>query len=278
MIVALLELERSPTQRELNDCDSGCLGCRPVTIGEREEMDMGDMASRYLREVQKAVEQIQNEELEAIIEAGVKIGQTIADGKIFHVFGSGHSDLVATDCHLRAGGLACANRITDPTRGHAERVENYGKSLVERYDLQASEVIVIISNSGRNPAPIDIAIHARERGLTVIAITSLEHSRSVTSRHSSGKKLFDVADIVVDNHVRLGDACVEVRPGFPMTGAVSTVFGAILLNMILVQATCVCIELTGEAPLIVSQNLDDMDERNRELWLRYKQRLGPIEI
>lgn len=239
---------------------------------------MEQVALRYFQEVQKAMQQIQTQELNSIIEAGVKIGHTIANGGIFHVFGSGHSDLVATDCFLRAGGLACANKITDLTRGHAERIENYGKSLVERYDLQAGEVIVIISNSGRNAAPIDVAIHARERGLTVVAITSLEHSKSVTSRHSSGKKLFNVADIVIDNHVKLGDACIEIRPGSPRTGAVSTVLGATILNMILVQATSVCIGLKGEAPLIVSQNLDNMDERNRELWLRYKQRLGPIEI
>lgn len=239
---------------------------------------MNDLSLEYIHQIKKGLQEIETKEIEAINNAGAAIGHTIAEGKLFHLFGSGHSDLIAHDCFLRAGGLACANKISDATWGQAERIENYGTSLIERYDLRPSEVLVIISNSGRNPAPIEIALYAKEHDLKVVAITSYNHSKAVNSRHSSGKKLYDIADIVIDNHAPLGDACIELRDELPKTGAVSTILGATILNMILVQAASVCVETTGEAPLIISQNLDNMDQHNRDLWLKYKQRLGAIEI
>ena len=114
------------------------------------------------------------------------------------------------------------------------------------------------------------------KGLTVIAITSLKHSISVNSRHSSGKKLYEIADIVIDNHGEIGDACVEV-PRIPQrTGPTSTIIGSLVLNLMMIQAIETCTELGKEAPIIVSQNLDGVDERNRALYMRYRQRIGEL--
>jgi|LSQX01.2.fsa_nt_gb uncharacterized phosphosugar-binding protein len=232
----------------------------------------------YLGKIRDALNEVETQELVAINKAGILIGQTMSEGKVFHVFGSGHSDLIASDCFARAGGLACANKITDPTRGQAERVEGFIAPLMEKYDLRSGEVIIIISNSGRNAAPIEAALYAKSCGLTVVAITSLSHSKEVSSRHSSSKKLYELADIVIDTHGPLGDACIELQSGIARVGAVSTVLGATILNMILVCASRTCLELCGEVPILSSLNLDGTDKRNRNLWLKYSSRIGPSEF
>lgn len=237
---------------------------------------MQDLKKIYLEKIRGMLDQVEKQEMEAINRAGIEAGKSIADGKVIHIFGSGHSDLIATDCFMRAGGLACINKITDQTFGRAERLEGYGRVLVEKYDFQPGEVIIIISNSGRNPVPIEVAMYAREKGLKVVAITSMNHSKAVKSRHSSGKKLYEVADIVIDNHGEVGDACIELDGVSGKTGATSTVIGCTILNMILVKAAQTCNELGKEVPIIISQNLDGTDEHNKNLWRKYKTRLGEI--
>jgi uncharacterized phosphosugar-binding protein len=237
---------------------------------------MQDMKVRYLRELRRMISEIELNEMDRISKAGRIIGETIADGKVVHVFGTGHSDLVALEGFRRAGGLACINRICDPTLGLAERVEGYGLALVQRYDLRPGEALIVISNSGRNPAPIEVAAYARERGLTVIAITSLKHSSSVNSRHSSGKKLYEIANIVIDNHGEMGDACIELLSATEKTGPTSTIIGSLILNLITIQAIETCTQLGEQVPIVVSQNLDGADEYNIELYAQYRQRVGEL--
>lgn len=237
---------------------------------------MRDMKAHYLRELRRMISEIELNEIDKISKAGRIIGETIADGKVVHVFGTGHSDLVALEGFRRAGGLACINRIYDPTLGFAERVEGYGLALVQRYDLRPGEALIVISNSGRNPAPIEVAAYARERGLTVIAITSLKHSSSVNSRHSSGKKLYEIANIVIDNHGEMGDACIELLGATEKTGPTSTIIGSLILNLVMIQAIETCMQLGEQVPIVVSQNLDGADEYNIELYAQYRQRVGEL--
>lgn len=237
---------------------------------------MQDMKARYLRELRRMISEIELNEMDKISKAGRIIGETIADGKVVHVFGTGHSDLVALEAFRRAGGLACINRIYDPTLGFAERVEGYGLALVQRYDLRCGEALIVISNSGRNPAPLEVAAYARERGLTVIAITSLKHSSSVNSRHSSGKRLYEIANIAIDNHGEMGDACIELLGATEKTGPTSTIIGSLILNLITIQAIETCIQLGEQVPIVVSQNLDGADEYNIELYAQYRQRVGEL--
>jgi uncharacterized phosphosugar-binding protein len=237
-----------------------------------------DASLRYLSYIEQALQEIKACELDAINQAGDLIGESIAEGRVFHIFGSGHSELIAYDCFARAGGLACANKITDPSRGLAERVEGYILTILERYDLRAGEVLIIISNSGRNPAPIDACLYGQSRGLKVVAITSLSHSKAVSSRHSSGKKLYELADLVIDTHGPLGDASVELGSGMTRVSPVSTALGVVVLNMMLARAAARALELGGEVPVLRSLNLDGTEEHNRKLWLRYRNRVGPLEF
>jgi len=237
---------------------------------------MNDLVNVYLKNVKRIIDEVVEYEFDTIDVVGKLVGKSVVQGGVIHLFGSGHSDLIARDVHQRAGGLACINRIYDPTVGFAERVPGFGEALVSQYDLQKDEVIIVISNSGRNPSPIEAALYAKNKGLKVVAITSLNHSKNVSSRHPSKLSLYQIADYVIDNHGVKGDATVQIPGVSEKMGATSTIIGSIILNMILIGAAEYC-ELKGfEVPIIVSQNLDNTDERNLDLWKAYKNRLGTI--
>src|SRR3984957_10346979 len=137
-----------------------------------------------------------------------------AAGALAHPFGSGHSELISREIIGRAGGLVCVTGIIDPTGGFIENLPGYGEKLAARYDRQyqllAGEAVIVISNSGKNASPIDVALYADRKGLTVIALTCMEMSRIPPSQPPDGKRLFEVADHVLDNGGVPGDAIVDV--------------------------------------------------------------------
>jgi len=144
----------------------------------------------------------------------------------------------------RAGGLVRAVPVLDEdlmlhrsasSSSGFERETGRAKNLLSRYAVGAGDVLIVISNSGRNAVPIELALGGRSRGATVIVLTSLQHSLAHSSRHSSGKRLMDVADVVLDNGGVEGDATIEVAPGVVM-GATSTAVGAALLQALAAEA------------------------------------------
>ena len=148
---------------------------------------------------------IGTQEANVLAAARLLVGAVENDGLI-HVFGPGHSHVVAEEAFNRTGGLACVNPIVDRTGGRSELVEGYAAAILEGYELREGEVMVISSNSGVNALPIEMATLAQAQGLSVVAITSLEFSRSLRPKHSSGKRLFELADVVLDNCCPAGDA------------------------------------------------------------------------
>ena len=121
------------------------------------------------------------------------IGESIARGGVVHTFGSGHSEIVSREIIGRAGGLACVTGIIDPTGGFIENLPGYGELLAARYDrqyrLEPGETVIVVSNSGKNASPIDVALYAKAKGLTVAALTCVAMSRETPSQHPSGKRL-----------------------------------------------------------------------------------------
>lgn len=220
----------------------------------------------------------QGERIEAA--AGIIADCIAADG-IVHVFGSGHSHMMAEEVFHRAGGLWPVNAMLDPNltsfgtlrAGMVERSEGYAKIVLDSYNVQPGEVVVVVSNSGINPAPIEMAVEAQKIGARVIAITSRAAYASAKSRHSSGQKLADVADLVVDSLVPAGDAVVSLPGVSAKVGAVSTALGAALMNMIMVAAAARLAEAGGEPPVIASMNVPGGDEHNKVLHAKYKARL-----
>jgi len=229
------------------------------------------MQEEYLNIVIEGIKNLRDTQSDNIKKAAELIGDALAEGKHVFTFGSGHSQLLAREITERAGGLAPVFHLPDPIWGMVERLEGYGEMLLEQYPLQKGEVIFVISNSGRNPEPIEIAKGAKEKGLKVIAVTSLKHSKNVESRHSSGKKLFEYGDVVLDTGTPKGDAVMDFEGLSSKAGAASTVFGAALLNAVMVEAIQYLLDKGIEPPVLISANVDGSDEHNAELMERYKE-------
>jgi uncharacterized phosphosugar-binding protein len=239
---------------------------------------MVDPIGRYLNTCIEQLTLLRDRSAEAIDAAAHAVADAIQADKGYFLFGSGHSALIAHEAFWRAGGLAAALPIPDPSWGDAERLPGYGAILLGHYDLQPGSVMMVISNSGINPLPVEVALECKERGLTVIAITCLAHSQNVPSRHPSGKKLYQVADIVIDTQGVPGDATLEL-PGVPgRVGPTSTVLGAAIVEAVSVQAAAILAERGIMPPVLVSSNLPEGDMHNRKLIERYRGRLIRCEI
>jgi len=153
----------------------------------------------------KKIQETQSEKLE---QTGHLMAQAFMEGHKFFVSGSGHSHTMAEEMYARAGGLAFVVPILTseltmtehPTKSsHIERLSGYAKILVDLYGISCGDVVLIASNSGRNAYPIELALEAKNRGAHVVAITSMKHTTAQSSRHSCGKNLYQIADIVIDN-------------------------------------------------------------------------------
>ncbi len=221
----------------------------------------------------------------AIESAATEIAACIARGGIVHVFGSGHSHMMAEEVFHRAGGLMAFNAMLDPNltlfgtlrAGMLERIEGYAPVILASFDVRPDEVVIIVSNSGINPVPIEVAIEAKRLGARVIAVTSATNYAASPSRHSSGQKLTDVADLVVDSRVPVGDALLAFDGFDTKLGASSTALGAALMNAIMVEAADRLLQGGHQPPAIVSMNVPGGDEHNRDLIERYRPRLRMLK-
>jgi len=194
--------------------------------------------------------------------------------RLLYSFGSGHSRFIAGELYWRAGGLAPVMMIEDATNGLAERLEGYAETFMSRYDLQQGDLLVVISNSGINPVPIEVAMYGKAQGMTVIAVTALEYSQAAESRHSSGKKLYEVADLSLDTMNVYGDAAVGL-PGVEWrVSPLSTLTSVAILNAIVAQTTLNLVEEGITPPVLISANVPEGDSHNLQLTHRYWRRLA----
>jgi len=210
---------------------------------------------------------------------GPIIGQSIAAGGVLHTFGSGHSELIGREIIGRAGGLMPVTGMIDPGYGFSENVVGYGTRLAERYDnhyhFKAGESIVVISNSGKNSSPIEVALYAKKKGVHVIALTSLGMSTTSKTVHPGGQNLHAIADYTLDNLGVTGDAITEVAPG-RFAGPTSTLIGATLLNLLTLEVLDWLQTHGHPLPLVTSQNIPGGMEANIELSQKYRTRLSKL--
>ncbi len=242
---------------------------------------MTDAVNRYFSELTTLLHQLQESQASSIAAAAEMIATCIEADGIVHVFGSGHSHMMAEEVFHRAGGLMAVNAMLDPNltafgtlnAGMVERTEGYAKVILASFDVRPGEIVIVVSNSGINPVPIELAIEARERGAKVIAVTSAGAYAEATSRHTSGKKLAEVVDLVVDSHVPAGDAVIDLAGLTATVGATSTALGAALMNAIMVGVAERMLQSGVQPPVIVSMNVPGGDEQNRDLVAKYQPRL-----
>lgn len=183
-------------------------------------------------------------EVEVIEEVAERIAETIARGGRIFALGAGHAQVFAMELFSRAGGLRAFVEMSledlRPDKRPAsvqlhdslpERDPANGALILQHYSVTPADVVLIASNSGRNGAIVELALECKRRGIYTAAFTSRTHSTSVESRHSSGRRLLEISDAVVDNHCPLGDATVEID-GIGRVCAASTVSFALLAQML----------------------------------------------
>lgn len=215
------------------------------------------------------------------------LAETLVDtaaqgGKIFF-FGCSHAGILAQEAFYRTGGLVIANPIlpkgltldTVPVTDTSvlERKPEYAHEILNTTPIGAGDLLVIHSVSGRNGVPVEIAIEAKNRGIKTAAITSVTYSSSAPSRHPSGKRLFEVCDMVLDNCGCIGDAAISIE-GFPeKTAPTSTITGAAIINALCAESVALFLEKGIEPPVFMSANLDGGDEYNAKMFEKYKDRI-----
>lgn len=236
---------------------------------------------QYMDKVTEILKVVRENESGVIQEAIDLMTEANLNKQSVFIFGASHAGILMEEMYYRAGGMMTINPIfgrevmldRSPITftSQMERLEGYGTSLASTVDFKENDVLILHSVSGRNPIIIDIAIAAREKGVKLIGLTNVSYSKSVTSRHSSGKKLFEVVDIVIDNHGDIGDACCDIKGIEQKVGASSTVVGASILNTIIVE-TCQKLVDSGVKypPIFYSANLDGGDQLNQDLYEQYK--------
>ncbi|MER6180395.1 SIS domain-containing protein [Streptomyces sp. NPDC001652] len=207
-----------------------------------------------------------------------------ADG-VIQAFGTGHSQAMVLEVAGRAGGLVPTNRLSiadlvlyggdDPSVLDDPLLERQPGVAERLYDLAAprpQDLFVIISNSGVNNVIVEMALHAKRQGHKLLAVTSLAHTHAVPAGHSSGRKLVDLADVVLDNAAPRGDALLEL-PGGGAVCALSTLTGVMLVQMAVAEASAVLLAAGERPPVYVSANVPGGFEGNLELEKRYAGRI-----
>jgi uncharacterized phosphosugar-binding protein len=236
----------------------------------------------YYEAVIRLLGEIQRSQAQAIDRAADLIFASLAADGVLHVFGSGHSHSVAEEAFHRAGGLIPVNAMTEPfltpltppqKSGRLERVSGIAAILLDYHEPRPGDVLLIVSNAGINAVPVELALEAKKREVTVIAITSLRHSQAVASRHASGKRLFEVADLVIDNCGEAGDGAVTFPGLAEKVGPTSLLAGAFIVNAIVCGVVERFIVKGLSPPVYRSANLPGGDEHNRRLEAKYKGRI-----
>jgi uncharacterized phosphosugar-binding protein len=240
-------------------------------------------ADQYLCESEKLLEKIRTTQAEAIQKAAEAMAQTIAAGRAVHLFGSGHSVIPVLDTFPRYGSFPGFHPIMDPRLmwfnitgpGGArellwlERQEGYIKNVLLSYNLNPLDSLVVYSHGGMNAAPVEMALACKEKGLTIIAVTSQANRKLNQPTHSSGKSLHDIADIVIDNCSPSEDALVNVD-GLSGKVAASSTLTAVAISMALVAATAGELAKIDKLPerVFVSPNVQGVPKTNNEQVFR----------
>ena len=255
---------------------------------------MTAIASRYLNAHVERLEEVRDTQADAIDRAAEACAASIGADKLVFSFGTGHGALPALEMFPRTGTIVGFRPIVESTMISFHRVwgdmgarqyrfihavEGYGRAILRSHHLDPKDSIVLFSHSGVNAVILDIALGAKDKGLTVIAVTSLPHSSASPSRHSSGKRLFEVADIVIDTRASLADASIRIEGLDAPVGANSTSVAVAIAHAI-VAATAEKLVRRGVEPFVMvnpntagKEAANVANDRNYdELWRRLRAR------
>ncbi len=232
----------------------------------------------YYETMKSMLEHAFIDQAEPMEQAAQRIAECVTSGGMVYTFGTGHGHLLALEVFYRAGGMVRVCPVLDERlmlhvsaseSSEWERKPGIAEELLKKYPVKKGDVLIDISNSGRNTVPVELAHLCRQRGAFVIALTSMKHSSVSTPRNPLGLRLYETADLILDNQGVLGDACVEGTGG-RMVGPTSTVIGAAILQAVVCRAEEICREKGKEVEFFASSNIDGGDEINARFIEKYK--------
>lgn len=252
---------------------------------------MADMIERYYSEVVSLMDKFKDSQAKAIQRAAKVLAESIKDDQVIHIFGTGgHSYMAAEEMFYRAGGLVPINPILDGGVSLAngavrstrvERTPGYAKAILDPLKLEDDGDVIIISNVyGVNSVTIESALEAKKKGLTVIALTSIEHAEQLPldapSRHPSKKNLFEIADITLDVPVPVGDAVLELEGLDVKVAPCSTILVSFCINCLVAETIKALIDMGEEPPVWKSANSPGGDEYIKKYITKYSRRIGAL--
>jgi uncharacterized phosphosugar-binding protein len=254
--------------------------------------DRSDVFSQYLAAVRDAMDAIEATQLPTIREAAARFATTILKGRLVHVFGTGHSRMAVEEMFPRYGSFPGFHPIVElsmtyhnPVVGangqrqamFLENVQGFGPVLWRNFATSADDALLAISTSGCNAVTIDVAREAKRLGMFVVALTSIEHSEVSTSRHESGRKLHEVADLVLDQKAPAGDSAVWVSGLETPVAPISSVTGCTIINLVKAEVARVLTE-AASPPKVLTAACHVGPDRARQLFEEtyddYRRRIG----
>jgi uncharacterized phosphosugar-binding protein len=234
------------------------------------------MGLEFFDKARELADELEQTQAENIKKAAEIVAEGIMNGGITQAFGSGHSYAAAIEISGRAGGLIPSKVIMDPAGGMYESIEGVGTLLTHKVQIEPNDVFFLISNSGRNPMGIEIAQWIKDHGNKLIVVTSLETSKLSTSRHSSGKLLYEFADVVLDNRSVYGDAALEIEGLETKVCGTSSFAATLLLQQTIYEAIKIMVKKGFRPPIYRSANIDGGNDYNLAIEKKYADRIFHI--
>ena len=237
----------------------------------------------YFKRVYEIFNKVLDEERDNIEKCAKCFANAIEKKRKIFAFGCSHGAIIVEELFYRAGGLAVINPIFNPAlmlnirpatlTSDFERMEGQSAALLDASGASKGDCILIHSVSGRNPGVIEMALHAKKQDMTVIGLTNVTYSSASKSRDKSGKRLFEICDICIDNHGDFGDSAVELPGLASKAGPTSTVIGAAIANSISVRTAEILLKRGITPPVFSSANIDGSDEINKKIFQEYADRI-----